>query len=452
MKIYKDWYSNNLKSILDGYKTYLKFPSVSAQQKYKQQTRECANWIENYLASLGFKTTQWQANGHPTVFGCIENSPQKPTLLFYGHYDVQPPEPLELWKSLPFEPEIRENRMYARGAEDNKGQCFYTITAIRAFMHFHKEFPFNIKFLIEGEEEMGSTALLEVIDRHKEELKADYLFVVDSSMGSLEKPSLTLGCRGIMTMDLKLTNLSTDVHSGHYGGVAYNPIRALCETLAKVIDSDGKVQIPGFYDNLHELTVEEKKKVDLSFDPDIHRKEVGIQVFHKERGYNPTEVSFLRPVFEINGISGGYAGEGFKTVLPKEAVAKISCRLVPNQDPKKIYDIVSKFLKENVPDGMKIEMHFHGGGPAIWSDPSSEVVKLVEKAYREVFNNCFFIYTGGSIPVTASLKRASSSEVVCMGTGLDRDNIHAPNENFGLDQFENGYLIIAKILESFCED
>jgi acetylornithine deacetylase/succinyl-diaminopimelate desuccinylase-like protein len=307
----------------------------------------------------------------------------------------------------------------------------------------------NIKFVIEGEEEMGSNTLLETIDQHKEELKADYLFVVDSSMGSLEKPSLTLGCRGIMTMDLKLTNLSTDVHSGHYGGVAYNPIRALVELLAKVIDDKGRVQIPGFYDDVHELTNEEKKKIDLSFDPEVHRKEVGIKVFHKEEGFNPTEVSYLRPVFEINGIAGGYASEGFKTVLPKEAVAKISCRLVPNQDPKKIYQKVERFLRENAPKGMDIEMEFHGGGPAIWSDPNSKSVEMTKKAYEEIFSTCSFIYTGGSIPVTAALKEASNAEVVCMGTGLDRDNIHAPNENFGLDQFENGFLLIAKLLESF---
>ena len=248
-------------------------------------------------------------------------------------------------------------------------------------------------------------------------------------------------------MEIQCTSLSTDVHSGHYGGIIYNPIRALAEALAQVIDHDGKVQIPGFYDHIVTLSDEEKKKVDLAFDPKIHQKEVGAVAFHYEKGYNPTEVSFLRPVFEINGIKGGYAGEGFKTVLPKEAVAKLSCRLVPNQDPEKIYDALVTFLRARIPKEMHVECRYHGGGPACWSDPSSPLIKIVEKAYRDLFGTCYCIYAGGSVPITSALAKAANAEAIMMGTALDCDNIHAPNENFGLDQFEVGFLLIIKTLE-----
>ena len=453
MELYKDWFEKNRERIISDYITYLKFPSVSAQKNHTEDTRACANWVENYLKNLGFSTDQWIGSeggiGHPTIFGVKGDDATKQTLLFYGHYDVQPAEPLELWKSPPFEPEIRDGKMYARGAEDNKGQCFYTLCAIEAFLDAHKTDPFNIKVVIEGEEEMGSKSLTESLPQHKKDLKADYLFVVDSGMGSLEKPSLTLGCRGVMTMEVKCVNMDTDGHSGHYGGIAYNPIRALIDVLSQVIDRRGKVTIPGFYDDLQELSAEEKKKLDLSFDPETHRKEVGIRTFHKEEGFNPTEVSYLRPVFEINGISGGYSGEGFKTVLPKEVIAKLSCRIVPNQDAKKIYHQVVQFIKERMPKEMDVTFHYHGGGPAAWSDPSSKSVKIVAEAYKEIFGQCGFIYTGGSIPITSALVEASGAEAVCMGMGLDRDNIHAPNENFGLDQFEKGFLLITKTLELF---
>ncbi len=449
MEHYKNWFVSNKERILSNYITYLKFPSVSAQKHHAQDTLACGAWVESYLKKLGFATTQWKGSGFPTIFGVKGNDSSKKTLLFYGHYDVQPAEPLNLWTTPPFEPQIRNGRMYARGAEDNKGQCFYTLCALEAFLEAHKTLPFNIKIVIEGEEEMGSETLSEVLPKHKSEVHADYLFVVDAGMGSWEKPALTLGCRGIMTMEVTCTNMNIDGHSGHYGGIAYNPIRALCEALSEVFDKNGKVMIPGFYDDLHELSSEEKSRVDLSFDAKVHENEVGMRAFHKEDGYNPTEVNFLRPVFEINGISGGYTAEGFKTVLPKEAIAKISCRLVPNQDPKKIYERVVQFINDHIDKEMDLKFTYFGGGPAAWSNPTSKLVETVAIAYREVFGKCSFIYTGGSIPVIADLVDASGAEMVCMGTGLDRDNIHAPNENFGLDQFEKGFLLIAKTLELF---
>ena len=420
---------------------------MSAQVNHVKDVLACARWVEEYLKKLGFMVERWEGSGHPTLFGVRGASLNKPTLLFYGHYDVQPAEPLNLWKSEPFKPEVRGGRMYARGAEDNKGQCFYMLCALEAFLEEHKDSPFNIKVVIEGEEEMGSKTLLETLPKHKEAAKADYLFVVDVGMGSWENPSVTLGCRGVTTMEVTCRNLDTDVHSGHYGGIAYNPVRALVEALAQVIDKKGKVTIPGFYDDVIELSDEEKKRVDLSFNPEIHKKEVGIRAFHEEEGYNPTEVSFLRPVFEINGFSGGYAGDGFKTVLPKEATAKLSCRLVPNQETHKIYDQLVKFIKERIPKEMELTFHYHGGGPAAWSDPSSKIVKVVEEAYRNVFGKCSFIYTGGSVPITAALQKASGAEMICLGTGLEIDNIHAPNESFGLDQFETGFLLLTKTLE-----
>ncbi len=449
MERYKAWFEKHYDRILQDYISYLKFPSVSAQKQYKNETQECANWVERYLKNLGFSTTQWKGKGHPTIFGEKKGGSETPTLLFYGHYDVQPPEPLNLWKSGPFEPEIRNGRIYARGAEDNKGQNFYTLCALEAFMDLHKELPFTIKIVIEGEEEMGSETLLEVLQNHKEEAKADYLFVVDLGMGSWDKPALTLGCRGIMTMEVQCRNSDTDLHSGHYGGIALNPIRALSEVLTQVFDKRGFVAIPGFYDDVKELTSAEKAKVDLSFEPALHKKEVGMRAFHKVEGYNPTEVSFLQPVFEINGISGGYSGEGFKTVLPAVASAKLSCRLVPDQDPEKIYQQVCHFIKERMDKELEVIFTKHGGGPAVWSNPLAKSTQRAEQAYKDVFGQCSFIYAGGSIPITKALSDASGAEVILIGTGLDCDNIHAPNESFGLDQFEKGYLLVSRILELF---
>lgn len=445
----KEWYKSHQEEILKEFFAFLKFPSVSAQHKHKKDVLACADWVEAYLGKIGLKTGRITGEGNPIILGERKGSGKGPTLLFYGHYDVQPPEPFELWKSPPFEPVIRDGKVYARGAEDNKGQIFYTMTAIRAFLEKHAMPNVTIKVLVEGEEEIGSKFLGEEAHKHKEKLKADHILVVDMGMGSKKKPSLCIGARGIMTFEMTLRNMSTDVHSGTYGGIAYNPNRALAEILGAVHDKQGSVVIPGFYDGVVELSPSEKKEIDFSFDREHHKREIGLKAFHEVAGFEPLEMAWLRPVFEINGMWGGYTGEGFKTVLPKEAHAKISCRLVPGQNPKKIFQNIQAFFAKLLPKEMEVEYANYRGEAAIRSSPKEKCVTVVRKAYEEVFGSCGLILGGGSIPVSLALAEAAGASVVFPGTALDTDNIHAPNEHFGLDQFEMGFEMILKTLELF---
>lgn len=448
---FEEWYEKNEKEIFDNYFTLLRFPSVSAKSSHKKDMIATADWLENHLKKIGFTVSKWEGKGHPALFAEHKAGDHLPTLLFYGHYDVQPAEPFELWHSSPFEPEIRDGKVYARGAEDNKGQMFYTICAMEAFFEIYGKDKLNIKYLIEGEEEMGSSTLHEILPKYTKELKADHLLIVDMGMHSFEKPSLTIGARGLMTMEVTCRNAHIDMHSGAFGGICYNPIRALSEVLGKIFDEEGHIVIEGFYDDIKPLTEKEKAHVDLTFDPSAFKEE-GILVFHKEKGYNPTEVNYLRPTFEINGIWGGYTGEGFKTVLPKEVHAKISCRLVPNQDNEKIYELVAKYIMANVPKGMHVSCKNLGGGFPVWANPLSSTTTIMKKAYERVFGSCQLIYGGGSIPITTLLaKSAGDPEISFPGTGLDSDCIHAPNENFSIKQFRSGFLLITNCLKLFAE-
>lgn len=451
MTTYEKWYQEHEKKILEEFFTYLRFPSVSAQKKHVKDVLACADWVENYMRKMGFHTERWTGSGHPVLFGEMIFDPKFPTVLFYGHYDVQPPEPLELWKNPPFEPEIRNGRVYARGAEDNKGQNFYTLNAIKAFLEKNPKPCLNLKYIIEGEEEMGSTTITEILPSKKQKLKADHLLVVDMGMGSWEHPALAIGARGIMTMEVSLTAMASDAHSGALGGIAYSPNRALVEILSKAINGKGKITIPHFYDDIVSLNAEEKKHLDLTFHKEMYEESLMLKCYHKEEEFSPMEANYLRPTFEINGICGGYTGDGFKTVIPKEAHAKISCRLVPNQKSEIVFNQVCDFINEHLPEGMEATFHFHGGGEAAWASPISTTVAAMEKAYKEVFGSAKLILAGGSVPITSALAHYSGANFAMPGTGLESDNIHAPNENFSLKQFRTGFLMIAKSLEIFSE-
>lgn len=448
---YKTWYDKREKESLEEFFTYLRFKSISAQSAFKQDLLDCAAFVEKHLENLGFTTVRWEGNGHPIVFGERIVDPSAPTLLFYGHYDVQPPEPFDLWDSKPFEPEVRDGRVYARGAEDNKGQNFYCLLALRAFFEKNPNAKLNVKYVLEGEEEMGSDLLHELAPSKAKELKADYLLVVDSGMGSMEKPGLEIGCRGISTMEIEVQNTDTDLHSGSYGGIAYNPNRALAEVLGKLIDEKGHINIPGFYDDIKPLSKEEIALVDTEMDEKAVVNEIGLRTFHTEEGYSVKEANFFRPTLEINGMWGGYTDEGFKTVIPKVAFAKISCRLVPDLDPKKIYDIVSKHIKAQFPEKMQVKTTYLGGGKAAWASPKGKATMIFKEAYESVFGSCGIIYGGGSIPITPILAEHSGAEFILPGVGLPCDRIHAPNESFGLDQLRQGFLIITKSLELFAQ-
>ncbi|HUD01825.1 MAG TPA: M20/M25/M40 family metallo-hydrolase, partial [Rhabdochlamydiaceae bacterium] len=329
----KKWYSQNITKIQQDYFTFLKIPSISTDPAYRKHVNEAASWVEGYLRNIGFKTELWQTSFHPVVFASHLVDPKRPTVLIYHHYDVQPVDPIEKWKSPPFEPTIRDGRVYARGASDNKGQCFYTLTALKALFELCKKINVNIKVFVEGEEECGSQGALEVLKTHHQDLKADHILIVDGGLPAAGRPAITLGLRGIVALEVSCRNSNIDLHSGIHGGIALNPNRALVEMLSKLWDKKGKIAIPGFYKNVVKPTAKELKAFQKIVDQKYLRKQFGIRAFKGEGGYSLWESNAIRPTLEINGISGGYAGPGFKTVIPSTAIAKVSCRIVPNQDP-----------------------------------------------------------------------------------------------------------------------
>lgn len=435
---------------LANYETFLRFQSISSEPAFKNQVLACADWVIDFLSTIGFEVELWPTTGHPTIFAKYEKAgPQQPTLLIYNHYDVQPVDPLDLWHSPPFEPTVRGGQVYARGAQDNKGQCFYVLWALKTLIELHGTLPINIKLCIEGEEECGSTGLSEILPTKRNELQADYLAIVDVGIPKIDIPAITLGVRGIVTMDLEVRGSNTDLHSGSHGGIAFNPIHALLRLLGSIRDSSGKILIPGFYDDIVSPTKEKKQQLALKFDVKDYEKMFDTKATGGEKHYDPIERNWLRPTFEVNGISGGYTGEGFKTVIPAKAFAKISCRLVPNQDPLKVAHLVKECLESHAPEGTKVTVTIHkGSGKALHADIHSKIVQVFKKAYEEVFNApCEFHLCGASIPIVTELTETSGAEVVLVGLGLPSDCIHAPNEHFGLDRIEKGFLIIARTIE-----
>ena len=427
--------------------TYLAFKSISSESKYKDDLKKCALWVEKVLKKMQFESYIWQTKGHDVVFGQKISDPAYPTLLIYGHYDVQPVDPIELWKSDPFQAEIREERVYARGAEDNKGQSFYTLMAIKAFLEIYEKPNFNIKVLIEGEEEIGSPSLKECLIQKKELVQAETIWVVDMGMGSMKEPCMTVGARGLFAFDLTLRAMQSDAHSGEFGGIAYNPNKAMAELIANTFNKDGTIGIKGFYDDVIELEKEQKNALDLSFDYSEYKETLGVLAFHQEGDLSPSEVNFLRPTFEVNGIWGGYIEEGFKTVIPAECHAKISCRLVPNQDPEKIGRMIEYHIKKSIPEGFAAQIKGHGEGKAYWTSPNSSQAKLLKQAMQDVTGKeCKCIYSGGSIPISYDMAKICGATVLFPGTALAIDNIHAPNESFGLNQFKLGFNLITRAL------
>ncbi len=445
----KKYYNANKEKALQEYFTLLKFQSVSTDDAYKGELTNCVEWLRKYLLDLGFDVELWETKYQPVLFASyLKAGPDKPTLLIYNHYDVQPVDPIDLWESPPFEPTIRDGEVYARGAQDNKGQLFYVLQALKGILERDKQFPINIKLCIEGDEESGREALSAILPGKKEKLKADYLAIVDSGIYAPDAPSVTVGVRGIITMDVDVVGSNTDLHSGTNGGLVYNPLHALVEVLAKLRDSNGKVTIPGFYDDIVEAS--NKHLLNLHLDVKQFEETFGAKTTGGEQGISPMERIGLRPTIEINGISGGYSGQGFKTVIPAVANAKVSCRLVANQDPEKIKKIVKNFIESNAPGGVSIKVTIHeGGGRPVLSAPDSTVVKAFAKAYEEIFQKpCQYTLMGGSIPISTELAKASGAELAFLGLGLITDKIHAPNEHFGLDRLEKGYLLITKAIEN----
>ncbi|HEX2579972.1 MAG TPA: M20/M25/M40 family metallo-hydrolase [Rhabdochlamydiaceae bacterium] len=446
----KKWYSKNQESILQDYFTFLKFPSISTDPSYRKHINAAAGWVEKYLEKIGFKTQIWQTKFHPVVFATHEVDPKRPTVLIYHHYDVQPIDPIEKWKSPPFEPTVRESKVFARGASDNKGQCFYTLTALKALFEMCGSLNLNIKVFVEGGEECGSQGALEALKTHQKALRADHLLVVDGGFAARDRPAITLGLRGIVTVEVVCRNAKIDLHSGIHGGIALNPNRALVEMLSKLWDKKGKIAIPGFYKNVVKPTAKELKALQKIVDEKYLRKQFGIQAFRGEGGYSLWESNTIRPTLEINGIAGGYSGAGFKTVIPSMAIAKISCRTVPNQDSDEVARSIAAYLKKIAPKGLEVEVTSIHGGKAVRSSPETKVAKVCSDALTEVFGKpCGNILCGASIPLVADLAKACKGDALVIGVSLDSDDIHAPNENFSFDQLQHGFLMMGCILGRF---
>lgn len=415
----------------------LRIPSVSADSRHKGDVRKAAEYVAQKLKEAGAESVQlMETKGHPIVFGEKIVDAAKPTVLVYGHYDVQPPDPLDLWKTPPFEPIVRDGKIYARGACDDKGQFYMHIKAFEIMMK-HKLLSCNVKFMIEGEEEVGSDNLGTFVKENKAKLNADVILISDTSLISLDQPSITAGLRGLSYMEVEVTGPNRDLHSGVYGGAVANPANVLSKMIASLHDENGRVTIPGFYDQVVELSTADREALNKApFDLNEYRKELGIEEIQGEEGYTTLERTGTRPTLDVNGIWGGYTGEGAKTVLPSKASAKISMRLVPNQRPDEITALFTKHFLSIAPTSVKIKVTAHHGGEPAVTPTDSKAFRAAASAFEEVWGKTPIpTRDGGSIPIVALFKKELGLDTVLMGFGLDTDALHSPNEHYGIKNF-----------------
>ena len=434
------------KEYLDQLIELLKIPSISADPKYDQATKKTANWVEKALINIGCDNVKiYQTAGHPVVYGEKIINKNAPTVLVYGHYDVQPPDPLELWKSPPFEPVIKETSIhpngaiFARGACDDKGQMFMHIKAVELLIK-NNTLACNVKFIIEGEEEVGSDNLEQFITDHKNKLKSDIIIISDTGIHSMDKPAITTGLRGLSYMEVTVTGPNRDLHSGLYGGTVANPINTLCEMIASLHDQNKKVNIPGFYEKVLEISKSQRQKMNTNNTPEEEfQKSIAISASVGEKEYTTLERKSIRPTLDVNGIWGGYIGEGAKTVIPSKAHAKISMRLVPNQSWEEISELFEKHFKNIAPEGVSVQVTTHHGGDAYLTPDGHKAYKAAEMAYHEVFGVVPHAKRdGGSIPIVPMFEKILGCKTILMGFGLDSDAIHSPNEHYGIDNFLKG--------------
>lgn len=451
LQSYQEWFESYKDKIFTDFFTFLKFPSVSTDPVYKKEVCLCADWLAKYLQNIGFEVELWQTSGHPIVFASLMEAGEGfPTLFFYQHYDVQPVSDLSKWKSDPFIPMERDGKIYARGASDNKGQCFYVLTAMKAFLKLSKTLKVNIKVLIEGEEEIGSLGLEGVLETKKKELLADYIFITDLDMLGPDLPAVTLGTRGCINFNLSCQNSDIDLHSGVFGGIAASPSQALVSALAACFDPSNKITIPNFFDGIQPLSSENLKQIDTDMDMKKGARALGVRAFCSKSNEELIESNWFKPTLEITSLESGYLGEGSQNSIPSIAKAKLSCRLAIGQDPLHIANTVIAFLKKKLTKGMKVNVKQSFGARAFFCSPRSKVVEVVCRAYEEIFKvPCRKILSGATIPIATSLSRAIDGELIMMGVSLTSDAIHSPNENFEKKRFEQGFLVTCRILEIF---
>ena len=447
----KEYIASNKQRFLSELFDWLRIPSISADSTQKADVRKAAEFLKEKIAAAGVdKVEICETKGHPIVYAEKLVDPAKPTVLVYGHYDVQPADPLNLWSSPPFEPVIKDDKIYARGACDDKGQVYMHIKAFETMMK-HNLLPCNVKFMVEGEEEVGSDNLGTFVKENKARLKADIILISDTALISLEHPSITTGLRGLSYMEVEVTGPNRDLHSGVYGGAIANPVNILCDMISSLHDKNRRVTIPGFYDKVVELSPAEREALNKApFDEGEYKKELGVDELLGEKGYTTLERTGVRPTLDVNGIWGGYTGEGAKTVLPSKAHAKISMRLVPGQNSSEITELFTRHFQATAPKYVKVKVTAHHGGEPAVTPTNSKAFKAASKAFEEVWGKTPIpTRDGGSIPIVALFKKELGLDTVLMGFGLDSDAIHSPNEHYGVKNFMLGIETIVAFYKHF---
>ena len=425
---------------LEEWFSLIRIPSVSSDPARKADMEACAERWRTLLLEAGADEARLMPSaGNPLVYAEKRVSPDAPTVLVYGHYDVMPADPLELWVSAPFEPEVRDGKVYARGADDDKGQSMIQLKAFE-YMVRSGELRHNVKFILEGEEEIGSPSLAAFLQEHCELLACDIVLVSDTSMLAPDLPSLTTGLRGLAYWEVEVTGPNRDLHSGHFGGAVANPINVLCDLLARMTDADGRITVPGFYDDVEELSVEERKMLEqIPFDEERYKASIGVKALKGEKGYTTIERNSCRPSFDVCGIWGGYMGQGAKTVLPSKAYAKVSCRLVPHQSHEKIAKMVADYLLSLAPDYVQVKVTPLHGGDGYVCPVNLPAYRAAEAGFTKAFGRKpLAVRRGGSIPIVNDFERILGVKTILMGFGLESNAIHSPNENFPLEMFRRG--------------
>lgn len=453
MQEWKDFQAKNKDRFLEELLELLRIPSVSARSEHKPDMIACAKKVQERLLQAGADKAQlFETPGHPIVYGEKITDPSKPTVLVYGHYDVQPPDPLNLWHSGPFEPVIKDGKIFARGACDDKGQFYMHIKALETMVQTNT-LPTNIKFLIEGEEEVGSNNLGTFVKANKDLLKAHVILISDTAMLSLETPSIDVGVRGLTYIEVEVTGPNRDLHSGVYGGAVANPITILAQMIASLHNDKNEITIPGFYDDVLMATPEERKEMAKApYDEAAYKTDLGVSELWGEEGYTTNERTGIRPTLEVNGIWGGYTGEGAKTVLPSKAFAKISCRLVPNQTSAKMTKMLIDHIEKIAPPYVTVTASEHHGGDPYLTPVDSLEYQAASKAIEATFGKPPIpVRGGGSIPITALFESELGLKTVFLGFGLDSDNLHSPNEKFDLANFYKGIETIPYFHKFFAE-
>lgn len=453
MQVWKDYQEKNKDRFLDELLQLLRIPSISAKSENKNDMLTCAEAVKQRLIEAGVDRAEiYPTDGHPVVYAEKIIDPSKPTVLVYGHYDVQPADPLELWNSGPFEPVIIDGKIFARGSCDDKGQFYMHVKALE-MMNQTNTLSTNIKFCIEGEEEVGSPNLAKFVASNKELLKADCILISDTAMLSIENPSIDTGVRGLSYIEVEITAANRDLHSGVYGGAVANPITILAQMIASCHDENNHITIPGFYDDVVEATAAERKLMAAApYNEQEYKDDLGVKELWGEKGFTTNERTGIRPTLELNGIWGGYQGEGAKTVLPGKATAKISARLVPNQSSEKITALLLDHFKKIAPACVSVRAFEHHGGEPYMTPIDSAAYQAASKAVETTFGKAPIpVRGGGSIPICALFEKELGVKIVFMGFGLDSDNLHSPNEKFNLENFYKGIETIPYFHKYFAE-